>query len=211
MIYLKDMGLKNGLDSTKYKKALDFSYNFYRKKSRKGQRFPYFTFLSSVSNLIIENNGTTDEAIAGLFHDILEDETGIRKQSLIKNKFGVKVLNIVKQCSNSPNQLNNKDDWLINKKEFLESMQKKSQSSLLVSICDKFHSSSCIIADYNKMGKKIWKDYNISPEDLNWYYKSLCKNFKKCLKNHKNLKDRFQRNVNELEYFCKKKIESQKS
>ena len=76
MIYLKDMGLKNGLDSTKYKKALDFSYNFYRKKSRKGQRFPYFTFLSSVSNLIIENNGTTDEAIAGLFHDILEDETG---------------------------------------------------------------------------------------------------------------------------------------
>ena len=198
------MGLKNGLDTNKYKKALDFSYNFYQKKYRKGQRFPYFTYLSSVSNLIIENNGSTDEAIAGLFHDILEDENGVKKLSLIKNKFGTRVLSIVKQCSNSPDHINCKEDWLKTKKEFLEGMQKKSQSSLLVSICDKLHSLNCIIADFNKIGKKIWKDYDISPDNLHWYYKNLCRNFKKFLKNHKNLKDKFQRNVNELEYFCKK-------
>ncbi len=198
------MGLKNGLDSNKYKKALDFSYNFYQNKYRKGQKFPYFTYLSSVSNLIIENNGSTDEAIAGLFHDILEDENGIKKQSVIKNKFGVRVLNIVKQCSNAPVYFTNKDDWLKNKREFLDNMQKKSQSSLLVCICDKLHSLNCIISDYNKIGKKLWKNYYISPENINWYYRSLCKNFKRFLKNHKNLKDKFQRNVNELEYFCKK-------
>ena len=33
-------------------------------------------------------------------------------------------------------------------------MNKKSQSTLLVSICDKLHSLSCIINDYNKIGKK---------------------------------------------------------
>ena len=40
-----------------YKKALDFSYNYYRARYRKGLKIPYFTYLSSVSNLVIENNG----------------------------------------------------------------------------------------------------------------------------------------------------------
>ena len=58
------MGLKKELDVIKYKKAIDFSYNFYQSKYRKGVKIPYFTYLSSVSSLIIENNGNTDEAIA---------------------------------------------------------------------------------------------------------------------------------------------------
>ena len=82
-------------------------------------------------------------------------------------------------------------------------MQKKSQSSLLVILCDKLHSISCMINDHNKIGKKLWKNYLQTPEDVLWYYKNLCKNFKKSLKNHKSLKDKFQRNVNELEYKIK--------
>ena len=62
------------IDIPKYKKALDFSFNFYKNKSRRGFKTPYFTYLSSVSNLIIENNGSTDEAIAGLLHDAYEFE-----------------------------------------------------------------------------------------------------------------------------------------
>ena len=89
------------------------------------------------------------------------------------------------------------------KKKYLETMQKKSQSSLLVILCDKLHSISCMINDHNKIGKKLWKNYLQTPEDVLWYYKSLCKNFKKFLKNHKSLKDKFQRNVNELEYKIK--------
>ena len=83
-------------------------------------------------------------------------------------------------------------------------MSKKSQSSLLVSICDKHHSLNCILNDYGKIGKRLWRDYEIDQKDLLWYYKSLCQNFKKFLKNHKTLKDKFQRNVNELDHFCKK-------
>ena len=36
------------LDTIHYKRALDFSYNFYRDKYRKGIKFPYFNYLSSV-------------------------------------------------------------------------------------------------------------------------------------------------------------------
>ncbi len=188
-----------------YKKALDFSYNYYRTRYRKGLKIPYFTYLSSVSNLVIENNGSTEEAIAGLFHDILEDKNSSKRINVIKLKFGNKVLSIVKQCSNLPNLKKENLSWIESKKKFLESMSKKSQSSLLVCICDKFHSLNCLISDYNKIGKKVWKNYDFEPNEAYWYYKSLCQNFKKYLKNHKILKDSFQRRVNELKYFCNAK------
>ena len=70
------MPKKNRFDILTYKKALDFSYSFYHSKYRKGIKFPYFTYLSSVSNLVIENNGSTEEAVASLLHDILENENG---------------------------------------------------------------------------------------------------------------------------------------
>ena len=195
------MGKK--IDSVRYKKALDFAFIFYKDKFRKGLSFPYFNYLSSVSNLIIENNGNTDEAIAGLIHDYFELENYNRKSNFIKNKFGVKIHNIIKQCSDYEHGKYDNQNWINNKKKYLESMQKKSQSTLLVVICDKLHSVTCIINDHNKIGKKLWKNYEQSPEDILWYYKNLCKNFKKYLKNHRTLKDKLQRNVNELEYKIK--------
>ena len=195
------MKVSKKIDPLKYKQAIDLSYSFYKDKYRKGIKIPYFTYLSSVSNLIIENNGNTDEVIAALFHDLFEFENNNKRLNQIKSKFGTKVLNIVKQCSSS--DLSN-EKFIENKKKFLDSMSKMSQSSLLVSLCDKLHSINCIINDYNKIGKKLWKNHDLSSEETNWYYKILCKNFKKFLKNHKSLKDKFQRNINELEFLIKK-------
>ena len=112
------MGANKQFDVKKYKKAIDFSYNFYQSKFRKGLKIPYFTYLSSVSNLIIENNGNTDEAIAGLLHDLLEFDDNKKKINVIKSRFGIKVLNIVKQCSNASFNNLNKEDWLSSKKNF---------------------------------------------------------------------------------------------
>ena len=194
---------KRTFDFIKYKKAIDFSFNFYGSKLRKGMKYPYFSYLSSVSNMIIENNGSTEEAIAGLFHDILEEKDGPKKSNTIKLKFGVKVFNIVKQCSNQQPYDQNESSWEERKKQFIDNMGKKSQSSLLVSICDKIHSLNCIINDHNKIGKKLWHNNFLEPQDYYWYYRSLCTNFKKFLKNHKTLKDKFHRNVNELGHLLK--------
>ena len=46
-------------DLDKYLEAYVYSYKLHKKQTRKGSNIPYFTHLSSVSNLIIENNGTT--------------------------------------------------------------------------------------------------------------------------------------------------------
>ena len=143
--FLISMTKNISIDISKYKKALDFSFNFYKNKSRRGFKTPYFTYLSSVSNLIIENNGSTDEAIAGLLHDAYEFENNNNVVSQISKRFGVKVSNIVKQCSNFIEVDIDKEKWLEEKKKFLDTMQKKSQSSLFVSLCDKFYGLSCLI------------------------------------------------------------------
>ena len=66
------------IDKKKYKKALDFAYRIHFKQNRKGTGIPYFTHLVSVSNNIIEDGGTTDEAIGGLLHDAVEDQGGLK-------------------------------------------------------------------------------------------------------------------------------------
>ena len=54
------------IDLLKYKQAIDLSYSFYKGKYRRGIKVPYFAYLSSVSNLIIENNGSFDDHRANL-------------------------------------------------------------------------------------------------------------------------------------------------
>ena len=50
--------MNKGIDKKKYKKALDFAYKLHLKQIRKGTQIPYFFHLSSVSNFVIENDGT---------------------------------------------------------------------------------------------------------------------------------------------------------
>ena len=76
------------IDKKKYKKALDFTYKIHIKQNRKGTGIPYFTHLVSVSNNVIEDGGTTDEAIGGLLHDAVEDQGGLKTLIKIRKLFG---------------------------------------------------------------------------------------------------------------------------
>ena len=75
------------INQKKYLEALNFAFKLHSKQFRKGTKIPYFFHLSSVSNHVIENGGDTDEAIAGLLHDAVEDQGGEKTLKLIKKKF----------------------------------------------------------------------------------------------------------------------------
>ena len=61
------------INLSRYKSALDLTHKLHAKQKRKGTSIPYITHLMSVSALVMENGGNTDEAIAGLLHDAVED------------------------------------------------------------------------------------------------------------------------------------------
>ena len=189
------------IDKIKYKSALDFAYKLHFEQIRKGTEIPYFSHLISVSNNVIENGGNTDEAIAGLLHDAVEDQGGLKTLKIIKKKFGSKVAKIVSDCTDA--QIEPKPPWLERKKSYIKSLKNKPQSSLFVSMCDKTHNASCIINDYKRVGKKLWKRFFAKPKQIYWYYDSLGKCFNKNLKGKKVLKQNFSKLVLELKRISK--------
>ena len=184
------------IDKKKYKKALDFTYKIHFKQNRKGTGIPYFTHLVSVSNHVIEEEGTTDEAIGGLLHDAVEDQGGLKTLKKIRKLFGNKVAQIVNECSDT--LVVPKPPWLTRKKKYLSDIKKKSQSSMFVSLCDKLHNGSSIVNDYKRKGKEVWTRFTATPKQVAWYYEGLYKEFSKHLKGHKVLKDNYLLVVKEI-------------
>ena len=183
-------------DLDKYLEAYVYSYKLHKKQTRKGSNIPYFTHLSSVSNLIIENNGTTTQAIAGLLHDAVEDQGGAKTLAAIKRKFGPKVAKIVDQCSDTT--IKPKPPWKTRKIKYIKDIKNKTQDTLLVSLCDKHHNANCILSDYQKVGEEIWDRFTASKQETLWYYESLYKEFKKYLKNHLELIKAYKNAVDEM-------------
>ena len=188
--------MNKGIDKKKYKKAIDYAFALHSNQYRKGTTIPYFTHLVSVSNNVIENGGNTDEVIAGLLHDAVEDQGGEKTLKLIKKRFGNKVAKIVEECTDT--KITPKPPWLERKKKYLSGMKKSTQSSLFVSLCDKLHNATCIVNDYQRVGRKLWKRFNASAKQVYWYHNSLYKNFSKNLKGHKILKRNYYQIVNEM-------------
>ena len=180
----------------KYKSALDLAHKLHLKQKRKGTAIPYLTHLMSVSALVMENGGNTDEAIAGLLHDAVEDQGGEKTLHLIRSKFGSTVASIVKQ--NSDADVIPKPPWIDRKKKYVAAIKTKTQSALLVSCCDKLHNATCIIEDHRAIGKKVWRRFNATPKQIGWYYQELSKAFSKYLKGHKALTKRYDDIVKEL-------------
>jgi len=189
--------MSKNIDKIKYKKALDFAYKTHFDQNRTKTKIPYFTHLVSVSNNVMEEGGTTDEAIGGLLHDAVEDQGGIKTLIKIRKLFGNKVAKIVEECSDTI--IVPKPPWLNRKKKYLSDIKKKSQSSMFVSLCDKLHNGTCIINDYKREGKNVWGRFkNASPKQVAWYYENLYKEFLKHLKGHKVLKDNYLTVVKEI-------------
>jgi len=189
--------MKKKIDKKKYKKALDFTYKIHFKQNRKDTGIPYFTHLVSVSNNVMEEGGTTDEAIGGLLHDAVEDQGGLKTLIKIRKLFGSNVAKIVDECSDTV--VVPKPPWLLRKKKYISDIKKKGQSSMFVSLCDKLHNGTCIVNDYKREGRKVWGLFkNASPKQVAWYYESLYKEFSKHLKGHKVLKDNYLMVVKEI-------------
>jgi len=177
------------INKYKYLKALNYTYKLHYNQFRKKTNIPYFFHLSAVSNLIIENGGTTIEAIAGLLHDAVEDQGGQKTLKEISKKFGKKVEKIVLECTDT--DVDPKPPWDQRKLDYLKEMKSASQSALLVSLCDKLHNLTSIIEDYQRIKNKLWKRFNAPPKKLFWYYEQLYFNYKKYLKKHQILKKKY--------------------
>lgn len=164
-------------------KALDFALKIHEKDTRKGTDIPYVSHLLQVSGLVIEHGGDEDEAIGGLLHDTAEDgqvdgmnraEAAQHILGLIRREFGDKVAGIVEHNSDGIDQAErNSTDWKHRKELYVAAISHKSDSALIVSLCDKLHNLRSLLADSRHLGRDHWSRFNASREDILWYYQAL--------------------------------------
>ena len=55
-------------------KAFVFAYNAHKGKFRKGTQIPYFVHPLDVASILMKNEAPEAVVIAGLLHDVVEDE-----------------------------------------------------------------------------------------------------------------------------------------
>lgn len=159
-----------------FREALDFAFTLHMTQIRKGTEIPYFTHLMTVSALVLENGGDEDTAIAALLHDGVEDQGGKALLKKIRDRFGVRVADLVEECSDS--QSYPKPPWKQRKQKYLAHIGSASAEARLISSSDKLHNLRSILDDYRAVGDSLWDRFKGTEQEIIWYYTSFIEEMK---------------------------------
>ena len=171
----------------RFDRALLYATHVHGGQVRKGTSIPYIAHLLAVAATVLEYDGSEDMAIAGLLHDAVEDQGGEPRLSDIRNRFGDRVADIVRSCSDTVANSSagqQKENWHTRKTRYVEHLNLVDQETLLVSLSDKIHNARSILRDLRKpeIGEAVWDRFKNSRKDTLWYYRELAKSFQKRLK-----------------------------
>lgn len=171
----------------RFDRALLYATHVHSGQVRKGTPIPYIAHLLAVAATVLEYDGSEDMAIAALLHDAVEDQGGEPRLSDIRNRFGDRVADIVRSCSDTvvnSSAGQQKEDWHTRKKRYVEHLNLVDQDTLLVSLSDKIHNARSILRDLRnpEIGKAVWDRFKDSRKDTLWYYRELAKSFQQRLK-----------------------------
>lgn len=162
----------------RFSRAVEYAIAAHLGDVRKGTSIPYISHLVQVAGLVLEFGGTEEEAIGGLLHDAAEDAGGEATLADIREAFGPEVEQVVRENSDSiTDSKAEKAPWRERKEQYIAAISHKSESALIVSICDKIHNARSLITDTRALGPSHWSRFNATREDSLWYYQSLVKAF----------------------------------
>ncbi|MHA1967786.1 MAG: HD domain-containing protein [Candidatus Hodarchaeales archaeon] len=164
---------------SKIVKAFRFAFSKHEGSKRKGLETPYIVHPMDVATILMKNKASEDIIIAGLLHDLIEDE-GVSYDD-IKEKFSRKVADLVIAVSEPEELKNTKKDprktWKQRKNHTIERITKASFDVKLLSCADKLANIRDLYNDYSILGEKLWEKFNAPKEDQKWYYYSMLQGF----------------------------------
>ena len=166
---------KNLHDDDRIAKALEFSYKAHKGTYRKGTNIPYIVHPLDVASILMKNNAPEHVVIAGLLHDVVEDED--YTVSDIRNMFGEEVAELVHGAS-EPEELVNaeegkKKNWPERKAHTVDFIRNANHDMKLLSCADKLANIRDIINDHERQGESFWNKFNATRDDQAWYYNSM--------------------------------------
>ena len=164
------MAARTGIQLTKtFTKAILFAIRHHSGQYRKGNRAPYVSHPIAVSTLVLEMGGTEQEAVAAILHDVVED-CDVTLNDL-ESEFDSEVSVLVGAVTEQLDRDNH--SWQERKIDYLEQLDRASDSAWLIAMCDKFHNLSSLVRDIRYRGDKAWIIFNADPKDICWYYQEF--------------------------------------
>jgi (p)ppGpp synthase/HD superfamily hydrolase len=155
--------------------AVKMARKAHRDQMRKGTEIPYVSHLLGVTSLVLEMQGTEDQAIAALLHDAVEDGGGPVLAGRIREEFGEDVARIV--IANTDIDVKPKPPWRERKQAYLNSLPDMQRDELLIALADKLHNSRANLLAYRRIGDEIWPRFKEGREGQLWYYSELVSHF----------------------------------
>ena len=169
--------------SERYEQALRMAATAHRRQNRKSSDLPYVTHPFHVSVILLRHGFPADVAIAGLLHDVVEDQ-GVELDA-IEDRFGPVVAEIVAALSERKTDAQGqKRPWEVRKREALEHMRQASRDAVAVKVADALHNARCTAYDVRRDGPQVWDRFNRGADRQIDYYRRIVRVARERLGDH---------------------------
>lgn len=166
----------------RFVEAVAYANEAHKDQTRKGTpgstsaQMPYISHLLAVAGLVLEDGGKEDDAIAGLLHDVIEDQDqgpGTRAPDVVQ-RFGKRVLQLVEACSGPKKEDPGMAEFRVRKQVYLDHLRAENDASAIrVSLADKVHNARSTVNDLEDLGASTWDRFNAGAADQIWWYNQL--------------------------------------
>ena len=157
--------------SQRYEAALTLAAQAHRHQDRKAGDVPYIVHPVHVSTILLRHGFSEDVVIAGLLHDVVEDQ-GIPPEC-IEADFGPMVAEIVAAVSERKLEAGAPRPWEIRKQELLAQVREASPEAVAVKAADALHNARSLARDLDQEGPSIWRRFSGGPDPSLSYYQSV--------------------------------------
>jgi predicted enzyme related to lactoylglutathione lyase len=158
-----------------YEEALRFAARAHCAQVRKGTDVPYITHPMHVSAILLRHGFETELAIAGLLHDVVEDQ-GVALEEIV-SRFGLRVAEIVAALSErkvdgdrQTGRPREPRPWHVRKQEAVAQIRRGSAEAAAVKAADVLHNVRSIVYDVRRQGNSVWHRFTQGPGEMLEYY-----------------------------------------
>jgi (p)ppGpp synthase/HD superfamily hydrolase len=157
--------------SERYEAALALVIQAHRTQLRKGSGVPYATHPIHVSVILLRHGFSEDVAIAGLLHDVVEDQDV--PLAGIEAAFGPAVAQMVAAVTEKKREGDVERPWMVRKQEQLDHLGQASLDAIALKAADTLHNVRSVASGLRRQGSSLWNDFKRGPGPSLWYYRSV--------------------------------------
>jgi (p)ppGpp synthase/HD superfamily hydrolase len=151
--------------------ALTFVAERFARQTRKGNGTPYLGHLLAVAALVMEHGGTTEQTLAAILHDYLEDIPGASFDE-VSARFGRRVAELVRALSDAEDA-EHKAPWRERKVTYLAKLADEPAEVKLVAAADKLHNATTLLRDVRRHGRATFERFRGKEEGTRWYHREV--------------------------------------